>query len=58
MVTRAGDDRVGGAPYVSTGRLPSAEQARALVNEAHERYRSVTDGQNSTVYPALARVPS
>ncbi len=58
MVTGAGDDRVGGAPYVSTGRLPSAEQARALVNEAHERYRSVTDGQNSTVYPALARVPT
>jgi glutaminase len=58
MVTGAGDDRVGGAPYVSTGRLPSAEQARALVNEAHERYRSVTDGHNSTVYPALARVPT
>ena len=57
MVTGAGDDRVGGAPYVSTGRLPSAEQARALVNEAYDRYRSVTDGQNSTVYPALARVP-
>jgi glutaminase len=31
---------------------------RALVDEAHERYGSVTEGKNSQVYPALAEVPS
>jgi glutaminase len=46
------------ALYVSTGHLPTAEMVRALVDEAHERYKSVADGGNSTVYPALARVPS
>jgi glutaminase len=30
----------------------------ALVAEAHERFKSNTDGKNSNVYPALARVPS
>jgi glutaminase len=45
-------------PYVSTGHLPSPERVRALVAEAHTRFRSNTDGENSTVYPALARVPS
>jgi glutaminase len=29
-----------------------------LVDEAYETYRSVTEGKNSEVYPALARVPS
>jgi glutaminase len=29
----------------------------SLVAEAYERYKSNTDGQNSQVYPALARVP-
>jgi len=46
------------APYISTGHLPPADQVKALVAEAHERYRSNADGQNSQVYPALARVPS
>jgi glutaminase len=41
---------------VSTGRLPPVESVRALVAEAHERFRGNTDGENSTVYPALARV--
>jgi glutaminase len=45
-------------PYVSTGHLPTPDQVRALVAEAHERYSSVTEGKNSEVYPALARVPS
>ncbi|MGH6905369.1 MAG: glutaminase, partial [Geminicoccaceae bacterium] len=45
-------------PYVSTGHLPPPELVRALVDEAHERYRSVAEGKNSDVYPALARVPS
>jgi glutaminase len=44
--------------YVSTGHLPSPEAVRKLVSEAYERYRSNTDGKNSDVYPALARVPS
>lgn len=45
------------APFVSTGRLPAAKRLQALVAEAHERFRSKTDGAVSTVYPALARVP-
>ena len=43
---------------VSTGELPRAELVRALVGEAYERFRGNTDGENSQVYPALARVPS
>src|SRR6516165_4561702 len=50
------DDGAGTA-YVSTGHLPPSEQVRALVDEAYARYKSNTDGQNSQVYPALARVP-
>lgn len=45
-------------PYISTGHLPDAGQVQDLVNEAHARFRTNTDGQNSQVYPALARVPS
>lgn len=44
------------AAYISTGHLPSAEQVRELVAEAHRRYRDNTEGQCSDVYPALARV--
>lgn len=44
--------------HVSTGRLPAAEEIRRLVVEAHERFRSVSDGHNSQIYAALARVPS
>src|SRR5580704_12977297 len=46
-----------GALYVSTGHLPPPNQARALVVEAFERFKSNEEGQNSQVYPALARVP-
>jgi glutaminase len=42
---------------VSTGRLPTPAVTKALVGEAHARYRSADDGAISTVYPALARVP-
>lgn len=42
--------------FVSTGRLPDADRTRALVDEAHERFRDVADGRPSDVYPALARV--
>jgi glutaminase len=45
-------------PYVSTGHLPEAETAQKLVSDAHQRFKSNTDGQNSQVYPALERVPS
>src|SRR5262249_34523044 len=31
---------------------------RALVKDAYERFQSNTDGENSKIYPALARVPS
>jgi glutaminase len=44
--------------YVSTGHLPSPDAVKALVSEAHERFKSNIDGKNSDVYPALARVPS
>jgi glutaminase len=44
-------------PYVSTGRLPSPELVTALVDEGYARYKSNTEGENSQVYPALARVP-
>jgi len=51
-----------GAPlesgFVSTGHLPPAERVGRLIAEAHERFKNNTDGQNSQVYPALARVPS
>jgi glutaminase len=43
---------------VSTGQLPEAEIVRALATDAYERFKSNTDGENSQVYPALARVPS
>lgn len=47
-----------GSGYVSTGSLPSAGFVRNMVTEAYARFRSVTDGENSTVYPALANAPS
>jgi len=43
--------------YVSTGQLPSAQDVARLVSEAHGRFRTASDGQNSQVYPALANVP-
>jgi len=45
-------------PYISTGHLPEADTVQDLVREAHARFRSNTEGENSQVYPALARVPS
>lgn len=44
--------------YVSTGHLPAPETVQSLVNEAQRRFQSNRDGENSQVYPALARVPS
>src|SRR5580692_10557359 len=44
--------------YVSTGRLPPSERVKTLVAEAYNRFKSNAEGKNSTVYPALERVPS
>ena len=44
-------------PYISTGHLPEPEMVQRLVSDAHQRFKSNGDGQNSQVYPALARVP-
>ncbi|MEN3381952.1 MAG: glutaminase [Hyphomicrobiales bacterium] len=44
-------------PYISTGHLPESEMVQNLVSEAHARFKSHAEGQNSHVYPALARVP-
>jgi len=40
--------------YVSTGLLPPEERVRLLVGEAFERFRDVSEGELSRVYPALA----
>jgi glutaminase len=45
-------------PYISTGHLPSPAHVQRLVDDAHARFKSNTEGENSQVYPALARVPS
>ena len=42
---------------VSTGHLPPAERVRALVAEAHERFKSIGEGRNADYIPALAKVP-
>ncbi|HXK61435.1 MAG TPA: glutaminase A [Acidobacteriota bacterium] len=44
--------------YVSTGHLPAPEKITRLVEEAYARFKSNTEGANSSVYPALERVPS
>lgn len=46
------------AGYVSTGRLPTTDVVEQLMHDAYERYRTNSEGQNSQVYPALARAPS
>ena len=42
--------------YVSTGRLPVPDQVRTLLYAAHERFRTIDEGENANVYPALAAV--
>lgn len=44
--------------FVSTGHLPTPERISALVSEAHRRFKSNIEGENSSIYPALARVPT
>jgi glutaminase len=58
MNTQLDGDEPAEPAYVSTGQLPRADLVRSLVAEAHERFKSVSEGKNSAVYPALARVPS
>lgn len=42
--------------YVSTGHLPDPDRVQRLIDEAHQRFRDNSDGQNAQVYPALAEV--
>lgn len=42
---------------VSTGHLPPPDDVRALVAEAHERYRDLDDGEVADYIPALAPTP-
>ena len=42
---------------ISTGHLPPAEHVRALIAEAHERFKSINQGKNAEYIPALAKVP-
>jgi glutaminase len=44
--------------FISTGPLGPAEHVRASIALAHEQFRSNSEGANSTVYPALARMPA
>lgn len=57
MSTESGPEEHIHAGYVSTGHLPSADDVQSLVNEAHQRFKGTATGQNSQIYPALARVP-
>ena len=41
--------------YVSTGHLPTPDIIAALVSEAHQRFKSNTEGKKSDVYPASER---
>jgi glutaminase len=41
--------------YVSSGSLPAASAVREVIDEAHDRFRTVADGQPSSVYPVLSR---
>jgi glutaminase len=58
MSTPSPSEPNSGTPYVSTGHLPPEKLVAELVDQAHEKFKSNTDGKNSQVYPALARVPS
>ena len=47
-------DEVAEPPRVSTGDLPTPEEIRRLVTEAHERYRDNNDGKVADYIPVLA----
>jgi glutaminase len=44
--------------YISTGHLPEPEIVRKLISDAYDRFKSNAEGENSQIYPALARVPN
>lgn len=44
--------------YVSTGRLPPFRDVEDLVESAHRRFASNSEGQCFQAYPALAQVPA
>jgi glutaminase len=58
MITSQQAKQPAGSPFISTGHLPPAEMVRSLLTEVYDRTKLNKDGQNSQVYPALARVPS
>ncbi|GAA1439514.1 glutaminase A [Leifsonia poae] len=53
------DDQAHGVPAepaaVSTGSLPSPERVKALLEEAHDRYRDLDDGAVADYIPSLGR---
>lgn len=55
MDSRLHQDEAFGPGRVSTGSLPSAEAVRSLVEEAWNRYRTLTEGKVADYIPALAK---
>ncbi|WP_234679073.1 hypothetical protein [Bradyrhizobium monzae] len=41
--------------YVATGHLLGDDTVQSLVNEVWRRFKSIRDGENSQVYPAISR---
>ncbi|HEY2616985.1 MAG TPA: glutaminase A [Acetobacteraceae bacterium] len=58
MAARIDADATEEPGYISTGHLPEPNEVTTLVKRAYERFKGNTEGSNSDVYPALARVPS
>lgn len=56
MQGKPGWDDVGEFDFISTGHLPGADRIASLLKEAHQRLAPNAEGDNSQVYPALARV--
>jgi len=46
------------SPKANRGNLPDPAWVQRLIEEAHRRYQNHSEGENSQVYPARARVPS
>ncbi|PTX96253.1 glutaminase [Spartobacteria bacterium LR76] len=44
--------------HVSNGRLPSPENVQTLIEETHEKFRTVNEGANADYIPALAGAPT
>jgi glutaminase len=55
MDTRSAKEEV--SRYVATGQLPDPALIQGIVDEAYERYKTNSEGENSQVYPALAQAP-